>query len=207
MAQINLKQLEAFVQVAKHQSFRKAADVLATTQPNISSRLATLEQQLGVKLMDRKAGHISLTPIGERLLEQARLVLQQMDEFIVAAGEDHLFEGVLRLGVTEMIVHSWLSRYLAALSKRFPNIDVELLVDFSQNLSSALFSRSVDLVFQSQPFDRQASGSTDLGSSHLIWVAAPALVKSASGVTLDELMQYPILTHAKGTLPFEQLTA
>ncbi len=207
MAQINIKQLEAFVQVADQQSFRLAASVLSTTQPNISSRISALEQQLDVKLMERGSGQVLLTPIGERLLQKARLVLQQMDEFLVTAGDDHLFEGVLRLGVTEMVVHSWLSCYLAAFKKRFPGIDVDLLVDFSDNLSMALASRSIDLAFQSAPFDRDVSGTTDLGCYKLLWVAAPSLGCSHGLLALDDLLQYPILTHAKGTQPFDQLAA
>ena len=69
MAQINIKQLEAFVQVAEQKSFRLAASVLSTTQPNISARISALEQQLGIKLMERGAGQVLLTPIGECLLE------------------------------------------------------------------------------------------------------------------------------------------
>ena len=207
MAQINIKQLEAFVQVADQQSFRLAASVLSTTQPNISSRISALEQQLGVKLMERGAGQVLLTPIGERLLAKARLVLRQMEEFLLAAGEDHLFEGVLRLGVTEMIVHSWLSRYLAAFKKRFPGIDVDLLVDFSDNLSTALSNRSIDLAFQSEPCDGVCNGTTDLGCYNMAWVAAPSLGCTSSLLSLNELMQYPILTHAKGTQPFDQLAA
>jgi len=192
MAQINIKQLEAFVQVAEQKSFRLAASVLSTTQPNISSRISALEQQLGIKLMERGAGQVLLTPIGECLLEKARLVLRQMDEFLVTAGEDRLFEGVLRLGVTEMVVHSWLSSYLADFNKRFPGIDVDL---------------SIDLAFQSEPFDSVCSGTTDLGSYKLVWVAAPALMCASGILSLDDLMKNPILTHAKGTQPFEQLAS
>jgi len=207
MAQINIKQLEAFVQVADQQSFRQAANVLSTTQPNISSRISALEQQLGVKLMERGAGQVLLTPIGERLLEKARLVLRQMDEFLVASGEEHLFEGVLRLGVTEMVVHTWLTSYLAEFKKRFPNIDVDLLVDFSDSLSTALFNRSIDLAFQSEPFDRELNGTTDLGCYDLAWVAAPSLGCARGILSLEDIMHYPILTHAKGTQPFDQLAA
>jgi len=116
-----------------------------------------------------------------------------------------LFEGVLRLGVTEMIVHSWLGTYLSALKTRFPNIDVELTVDLSANLSTALFNRSIDLALQSGPFNRSTSGSVDLGSFGLIWVAAPHLGVGDRILSLADIAAHPILTHARGTLPFEQL--
>ena len=58
---INLKQLEAFVWVADLGSFRKAADRLNTTQPNVSSRIALLEGAMKRKLMERDAGSVRLT--------------------------------------------------------------------------------------------------------------------------------------------------
>lgn len=205
MAKISIKQLEALIQVADLGSFRRAAEKLNTTQPNISTRISGLESQLGVKLMDRDAGSVRLTPMGEVLLLKARQVSEALDEFIISAGNTSLFEGVLRLGVTEMIVHSWLGSYISILKGRFPNIDVELTVDLSANLSSALFNRTIDLALQSGPFSRSASGSVELGSFPLIWVAAPKLGAGNKVLSLADLAAHPILTHARGTLPFEQL--
>ena len=63
MAGLRLRQLEAFVAVAEQGSFRRAADRLNTTQPNISARIAALEAQLGQRVMDRDAGRVALTPV------------------------------------------------------------------------------------------------------------------------------------------------
>ena len=207
MAQINLKQLEAFVQVVDLGSFRRAAEKLNTTQPNISSRIAALEAQLDLRLMERDAGSVRLTPVGEKLLARARDVLRSVDAFVGAAEDDSLFEGLLRIGVTEMIVHSWLGAFLTGLRRQLPNVDIDLTVDFSANLSAALINRSVDLALQSAPFARQTSGMVELGSYPLSWVAAPELALHGRPVTLEEMARHPLLTHARGTLPFDQLRA
>ena len=207
MAQINLKQLEAFVQVVDLGSFRRAAEKLNTTQPNISSRIAALEAQLDLRLMERDAGSVRLTPVGEKLLARARDVLRSVDAFVGAAEDDSLFEGLLRIGVTEMIVHSWLGAFLTGLRRQLPNVDIDLTVDFSANLSAALINRSVDLALQSAPFARQTSGMVELGSYPLSWVAAPELALHGRPVTLAEMARHPLLTHARGTLPFDQLRA
>ncbi|TCL01505.1 DNA-binding transcriptional LysR family regulator [Shimia isoporae] len=205
MAQINLKQLETFVQVADLGGFRRAAERLNTTQPNVSARIAALEAQLGRKLMDRDAGSVRLTPFGESMLDKARQVLAAMDDFVSGAGDDALFDGVLRLGVTEMIAHSWLVPYLSGLKERFPNIDVDLTVDLSANLSEALFDRSLDLALQSGPFGRTSATALPLGSFPYIWVGAPVLDIGRRVLNWPELARFPILTHARGTLPFEQI--
>lgn len=205
MAQITLKQLDAFVQVADLGSFRRAADKLGTTQPNISARIAGLEAQLGTQLMLRDAGSVRLTPSGTTLLVKAREVLRSVEGFIVAAGDSNLFEGVMRLGVTEMIVHAWLQPFLAAFRTAFPSVTVELTVDLSANLSTALAGRKIDLALQNGPFDDVTSGNVDLGRFEMAWVAAPGLGLPDGPVQLRNLTAHPILTHDRSTLPYEQL--
>jgi len=204
----NLKQLEAFVWVADLSSFRKAADRLNTTQPNISSRIASLESLLDVTLMERDAGSVRLTSKGQELLEHARMVLRATDNLIEAANQDALLNGVLRLGVTEMVVHTWLRDFLRELKERYPNITVELTVDLSANLEKELFERSIDLALQSGPFSRQTTGNIHLGVYPLIWICSPGTdLPTDRPLQLEELVRYPILTHARGTQPYEEVAA
>lgn len=202
----SLKQLEAFIWVADLCSFKKAADRLNTTQPNISSRISTLEEALNVSLMERDAGSVRLTSKGTELLKHAREVLQKSEALLVAADETLLYDGTLRLGVTEMIVHTWLRDFLKALKDNYPNITVELKVDLSINLKKELFSRSIDLAFQNGPFQRQTTGSQDLGTYPWIWVAAPSLGFDANDkISPKDLSKYSILTHARDTKAYSDI--
>lgn len=207
MSPLTLKQLEAFAAVADHASFREAAARLNTTQPNISARIAALEAALGQRLFDRSAGRVRITPAGERLLGVARDALRAVERVVVVAGQERALEGTLRLGVTEMIVHSWLAGYLGALKARFPAIDVDLTVDFSANLSVALADRALDLTLQNGPFDAPSSGDEPLGAFPWVWVADRSLGLGAGPVTLDRLLRHPILTHARGTPSHDQIAA
>ena len=203
---LNLKQLEAFVWVADLQSFRRAADRLNTTQPNISTRIAALETALGVTLMTRDAGSVRLTVRGQGLLVHARQVLAAAEGLIAAAENTELVDGTLRLGVTEMIVHTWLQDVLGAIKARFPHLTVELTVDLSVNLDRDLEARLIDLTVQNAPFDRQASGQIDLGPYPLIWVARPGLLPGGP-VQLSDLTRHPILTHARDTRLYAEVAA
>ena len=204
----NLKQLEAFVWVADLGSFRRAADRLNTTQPNISSRISALESVLDATLMERDAGSVRLTSKGRELLQHARTVLRATDDLVEAADQEAALNGVLRLGVTEMVVHTWVRDFLRVLKDRYPNITVELTVDLSANLEKELFERSIDLAFQSGPFVRQTTGSRELGTYPLIWITAPTTgLHNLDKVTIEDLVQFPILTHARGTQPYEEVAA
>ena len=205
---LTLKQVEAFVRVADLGSFRRAAEQLNTTQPNISARIAALETALDVVLMTRDAGSVRLTPRGQALLAHARAVLREVEGMVDALDNAALVQGVLRLGVTELVVHTWLGAYLGALKERFPNVLVELTVDLSANLSKALFERGLDLTFQNGPFSRQISGLVPLQDYPFVWVGAASLGLPARGKPrLPDLLDFPILTHARGTLPYDQLAA
>ncbi len=203
---LNLKQLEAFVWVADLESFRRAADRLNTTQPNISARIAGLEQALGTTLMMRDAGSVRLTGKGQDLLAHARRVLDATDALIVAADQKALIEGTLRLGVTEMIVHTWLRAYLRQLKDIYPRLTVELTVDFSVNLEKGLAERTLDLALQNEPFTRLATGQIEIGSYDLVWVAAPGLGLPVVQ-TAKTLASQPILTHARDTRLYEEVAA
>ena len=201
---LNLKQLEAFVWVADLHSFRGAADRLGTTQPNISARIAGLEQALGVVLMTRDAGSVVLTAKGRDLLAHARRVLDATDALIAAADQKALIDGTLRLGVTEMIVHTWLRDYLRRLKETYPQLSVELTVDLSVNLETMLAERRIDLAVQNGPFTRLVTGEIDLGAYGLIWVASASLGLPAV-VSSQALAAHPILTHARDTHLFAQV--
>lgn len=188
-------------------SFRRAATQLNTTQPNISSRIATLETSLGVSLMERDAGSVRLTAKGEELLVYAREILAASEQFLVAVGESTLFNGVLRLGVTEMVVHTWLREFLQRFKETYPNIDVELTVDLSVNLEKEMAERTIDLAFQSGPFMQSMSGNDSLGAYPMVWVAAPKTkLHSNKTVSIEMLTQFPIITHARNTRLYQEMS-
>ena len=187
-------------------SFRKAADRLNTTQPNISTRISALESALDVTLMERDAGSVRLTTKGQELLDHARAVFRATDDLIEAANQKALFNGVLRLGVTEMVVHTWVREFLRVLKNRYPNITVELTVDLSTNLEKELFDRSIDLAFQNGPFNRQTTGNKNLGVFPLIWIASPEIgLHELNQVTIEDMVQFPVLTHARSTQSYVEV--
>ncbi|MEM7193766.1 MAG: LysR family transcriptional regulator [Pseudomonadota bacterium] len=204
--QITIKHLQAFVWVVDLGSFRGAADRLNTTQPNISARIASLEESLGVTLMSRDAGSVRLTAQGEKMLVHARTVLKTLDDLVDAANQESLLDDVLRLGVTEMIVHTWLGDFLRRLKDRFPQMSVELTVDLSARLDELFSQKAIDLSLQSGAFDDRADGFVDLGTYPYIWIASPELGLQKPNLNINELTEFPLLTHARDTEPYRQLS-
>ncbi len=204
---ITLKQLETFVWVADLGGFRRAAQRLNTTQPNISSRIAALEEALQTKLMERDAGAVRLTSNGKALLIKARKALSAVDDFVQSADARQLHEGSIRLGVTEMVAQTWLNDFLHAFRSSYPSVFLELSVDLAVNLESELNNRNLDLSFQSGPISHGHIKSLDLGEFPMVWVAsAESPLMAQKKISLDQLEQQTIITHAKNTLAFRELT-
>ncbi|MGQ7845074.1 LysR family transcriptional regulator [Granulosicoccus sp. 3-233] len=197
-SRITLKQLEAFVCVVDFGTFRKAADVLGTTQPNISARISSLEDSLGVLLMHRDAGSIRLTEKGISLLGSARKILWASEEFLETAERQDLITERLRLGVTELVACSWLHDFLRQFRIAYPSVIVELQVNLSVEIEKELSAGQIDLALQTGPFLHESTASLSLASYAYVWVAAPDL---AAGIGrkpgLARLLQSPVLTHAR----------
>jgi DNA-binding transcriptional LysR family regulator len=84
---IDLRRLRCFVAVAEERHFGRAAARLHMTTPPLSQRIAELEESLGLQLFERTSRRVTLTPAGERLVDEARTVLRAMDRFTATAGE------------------------------------------------------------------------------------------------------------------------
>src|SRR6266542_4586380 len=77
---MELGQLEAFIQVASHRSFSKAAEVLFLTQPSVTARIQSLEKELGEELFERSGRSVRLTDAGNTFLVYAQRALKDVQE-------------------------------------------------------------------------------------------------------------------------------
>ena len=130
----DFKALETFLWVVTLGSFRGAAQKLNTTQPAISQRIAQLEGELGVKLLQRDHRSVSPTPSGRQMMVYAEKLIRLRAEMLAVVGDPSLMRGVLRLGVAETIVHTWLPQLIKSVNLAYPNLSLEIEVDITPNL-------------------------------------------------------------------------
>jgi len=204
---LTLKQLEAFVCVARFKTFRKAAAALGTTQPNISVRIAALEETLGVGLMRRDAGSIDLTPRGEELLKEARKVLRATETLLDVAERRDLIEDKLRLGVTEMVAATWLHDFLRQIKAHYPSLRIELTVDLSRELQAMLKSAELDLAILTGPVGVPDFTALPTDTNDYCWVASPSVaIELGPEPTFEQIFNLGILTHGKRTTASKELS-
>lgn len=202
---ITLKQIETFVWLASLKNFRRVAEHMNTTQPNISARISALEGILNQRLFERDAGSVVLTDRGQALLPLATRALEAT-EALLQAGDTTSRQSVMRLGVAETVAQTWVHRFLREMAARFPQVVVELSVDLTVNLQRNLLERTLDIAFLNGPISDLSVANLPLGTVSLLWVAAPHLAAALPRhAKADDLARFPILTHAKNTRPYAEV--
>lgn len=128
----NLNDLRAFVLVAKMGSFTKAASHLGVSQSALSYTIRTLENQVGIKLLNRTTRSVSPTQAGEQLLNDIEPLINQISQKL-----NHLNEfrdsprGTLRINCTEHVVSFLLWDKLSRFIKQYPDIVLEIASDYA----------------------------------------------------------------------------
>src|SRR6187399_642632 len=152
----DFKAIETFMWVVTLGSFRGAAQKLNTTQPAISQRIAQLEREVGVRLLQRDRRMVLPTPSGRQLMVYAEKLIGLRSEMLAVIGDRSAMRGVMRLGVAETIVHTWLTQLIKRVNHAYPNLSLEIEVDITPNLRARLLAQEIELAFLIGPLAASA---------------------------------------------------
>ena len=144
---MKLQDLHVLMTVVQAGSMGKAAQILNTTQPNISRSIGELEQALGVRLLDRHRQGIEPTEYGRALLDCGAAVFDDLRQGVknIAFLADPT-AGELRIGTTTFLAASFVSALVDRLSRRYPRIVFHLVTGYTETLHRELAERNVDLL-------------------------------------------------------------
>src|SRR3989475_1010557 len=146
---VELRHLRYFVAVAEAGSLTVAAEqTLHTSQPSLSRQIRDLEDELGARLLTRRARGIELTPAGRAFLDQARVVLSQVEAAAEAARRvAHPAKPCFAMGFLTGHELTWMPEALRMLRDELPNIDVMISSQYSPLLANALLKGTIDAAF------------------------------------------------------------
>src|SRR6218665_120003 len=208
---MNTRFLETLVVLSRLKSFRETAQVLHTTQAAASQRIAALEDELGVFLVDRSHRTLTLTPVGEQVVRQAERMLALERELKRATQPDAPPAGRVRIGVIETVVHTWLTPLIHGLTRRFPAVDPDITVEPARNLREQFRQHKLDLLIQNDPVE-EAAGNVELEVTPLSrfpirWIARPDVWRTQDMLTLEDLERIPVLTYVRTSSPHAHVRA
>jgi LysR family hydrogen peroxide-inducible transcriptional activator len=154
---VTLNELRYIVAVAQERSFGRAAAKCFVSQPALSVAIQKLEEELGAPLFERGKSEVTITPVGERIVEQAQKVLEETARIreIAQSGRNQLV-GVLRLGVIYTVGPYLLPDLVPALHALAPQMPLDIEENITEILEAQLKSGRVDAAIIALPF--QPSG-------------------------------------------------
>lgn len=202
---MNIRFLETFVLLAKLKNFRLTAEQLHTTQAAVSSRIATLEQDFGVRLFDRGAREVALTIDGSKALVHAERMVKLMRDMKDDMSDKQDYAGVIRIGVIESIVHSWFPDFIGRLHKMFPRLQVEIASDTTIHLREQFGKGALDLVLQAEPVNGAQINNLPLGEFPMRWVGSTKLNISNETLSLTDLAAFPVVSFARNSGPHDAI--
>jgi DNA-binding transcriptional LysR family regulator len=189
------RDIEAFNVVAVELSFRRAAERLAIDQSALSRRIRQLEEMLGYQLIRRTTREVSLTQAGEIFHERTRLIGAEIEKAahaarIAAEGK----RGQLRIGYMSFAAIEWMPQAVAAFSREFPDIELELRYIRTQGQKIELARNTIDLGFMLGPFNHPQFETLQVESEPLV-VILPINHRLATRprVTLEDVATYPMV--------------
>jgi len=194
---MELRHLRYFVAVAGALSFRRAADVLRVSQPALSKQIKDLEDHLGVLLMNRNTGGVSLTDAGMMFLSEARDILERVEmakkgALDASSGKS----GSLTIGSLGAVTASFLPAVLAAYRARYPRVEVMLHEAAISEQTRALKDSVIQIAFATaQDLDRSPNLASTLVMSSRIVVALGQdhRLASAKDISLADLADETLL--------------
>ncbi|HSI54380.1 MAG: LysR family transcriptional regulator [Ramlibacter sp.] len=197
---MNLRFVEAFYWVASLKSVTRAAEKLFLTQSAMSSRIAALEEELGVLLLDRRDKQFRLTVAGLRFFTYAQRLLELQREVKAEMGSGAPQAMTLRLGAIESVLHSWLIPMVEKLRADHPGLELELTVETTPVLLDQIRRGALDLIFAALPASMDGLRSRALPPMEMVFVGNKELQRRRM-YRLADLQDLDILTFQRGSQP------
>ncbi|MCQ4273407.1 LysR substrate-binding domain-containing protein [Pseudomonas kuykendallii] len=144
---MELRHLRYFIAVAEELHFGRAAELLGISQPPLSQQIQALEQELGARLFERTNRRVELSEAGRLFLEEARLVLAQVDKAADVARRAQLGElGEMKIGFTSSAPFSTrIPKAIHAFRQAFPAVHLNLQEMSSKKVADALVDESIEI--------------------------------------------------------------
>jgi LysR family hydrogen peroxide-inducible transcriptional activator len=197
---VELRQLRYALAVAESGSFTRAAEMVHVSQPSLSQQVRLLEDELGVLLFARGPRGTTVTPAGEIVIRQARMVLSQLDDMTRELADlAALQAGSLTIGTLPITGGHVLPPAVAEFRERYPKVSLHLVEERTVGLVAATLNGTTDMSLLTLPIPDDGLDFEPLFTEEL-WLAVPPGHRLAGRetVALAEAASEPFVLMKKG---------
>ena len=152
---MTITQLTYVLAVAEHQNFTKAAEKTFVTQPTLSMQIQKLEEELDIQIFDRGKKPIELTAVGEKIVAQARQVVNEAERMKDIVDQEKGFVGgEFKLGIIPTIMPTLLPMFLKAFSNRYPKVKLIIEELTTDDIITKINDGHMDAAIASTPLSQ-----------------------------------------------------
>lgn len=154
---MTITQLKYLLAVAEFKNFTLAAEHSFVTQPTLSMQIQKLEEELDVTIFNRKKKPIELTPIGEKIIEQAKLIIDESNRINDIVDQQKGFiGGEFKLGIIPTIMPTLLPFFLKSFIKKYPKVKLQIEEMTTDDMIKRLSEGYLDAGIAATPLENEA---------------------------------------------------
>ncbi len=202
---MDIHSLQAFIEVARKESFSKASDTLFITQPAISKRIAALEEDLDTKLFNRISRKVTLTDAGKKLLPKAKELVNELNDMRrYATSLSDEIKGDLLIGSSNHVSMHRLPPILKAFRQQYYDVHLDMSFGESDIMCKLVERGEIELAIITLPEilpDNLEKQVLWIDSLHLV-VGPDHPLSNQANVTLQQLADYPCVLPSETTETF-----
>lgn len=188
------QKLISFMKIVDTNSFTKAADALALTQPAVSQHIHNLEEELGVKLFIRNHNQLRLTANGEIVDKYARRLLAISNNLIQSLKDEKENVSSLTIGITHSVESSQIVEALAEYSNQSKGLTIKVVTDTVENLHKMIRNFELDFLIINGKLKDSKLNYMTMDTDCLVLAISPThRLASQNTVTLEELKKEKLI--------------
>ena len=154
---MTITQLKYVLAVAEHQNFTIASEHCFVTQPTLSMQIQKLEDQLDVKIFNRNKKPIQLTQVGEKIVEQAKIIVDESNRITDIVDQQKGFiGGEFKLGIIPTVMPSLLPMFLKTFVKKYPKVNLIIEELTTEEIIKKLTDGHIDAALAATPLENEA---------------------------------------------------
>jgi LysR family hydrogen peroxide-inducible transcriptional activator len=172
---ITLTQLEYIVAVDTYRHFGRAAESCFITQPTLSMQIKKLEEDLEIIIFDRSRHPLLPTDVGQRIIEQSRIVLKQNEEINnIVKDHKNQVSGLIRIGIIPTMAPYLLPIFIGNYKRKYPNIFIKVVEETTANIVNLLNKDLIDVGILATPLKEEKINEKPIFYEEMLIYANPS---------------------------------
>lgn len=197
---MDLRQIKAFIEVAKARNFTRASEILRIAQPAVSMSISKLEDELELILFNRQGRQIALTAEGEVFLRHAQRILEDVSTAEAEMTElKELSSGEVRIGIPPMMSSYYFPKVIRDFREKYPHLQLTVMGEGAANIQRQISSGEIDLgVIAGSNIPEGLASKCFLKEEIVACVSVDHPFSRKSSIRLKELLSEPMILFRQG---------